>query len=168
MVYNPTFTRRQLKNKFSLLKKINYNPYLWWRMYESRTKPLNKRASLRDRILNGDFDFPHYWYQAEWVEHDINDLYEKHKDRVDVYIEKVPILTSRRKRLLEDFEREEKQKLETLIKDFSNNFLIDEEQTKKEMENCRGSLIDLYYIIEENYKKRITYGKKRGRPKKIA
>ena len=167
MVYNPTFTRRQLKNKFSLLKKINYNPYRWWRMYESRTKPLNKRASLRDRILNGDFDFPHYWYQAQWVEHDINDLYEKHKDRIDVYIEKVPILTSRRKRLLEDFEREEKEKLEILVKDFSNNFLIDEEQTKKEMENCRGSLIDLYYLIEEKYKIKHIIHEKRGRPKKV-
>jgi hypothetical protein len=39
-----------------------------------KNKPLDKRKPLRDRILNGDYDFSHYWYQAAWVEHDLNDL----------------------------------------------------------------------------------------------
>ena len=42
--------------------------------YESKNKPLKATASFRDTILNGDYDFSHYWYQAAWVEHDIDDL----------------------------------------------------------------------------------------------
>ena len=64
MVYNPVFTRGELQDKFSHLRKLKYNQFRWWRMYESTVKPLIANAPLRDRIANGEYDFPHYWYQA--------------------------------------------------------------------------------------------------------
>ena len=40
------------------------------------------------------------------------------------------------------------------------------DEVKEEMVNCRGSLIDLYYIIEEKYKIKYIIYEKRGRPRK--
>ena len=69
----------------------------------------------------------------------------------------------------EDFEKDEHERLESLIKNFTIYFRCNREQVEEEMLNCSGSLIDLYYIIEEKYK--IIHApylfKRRGRPKKV-
>jgi hypothetical protein len=88
MVFNPTLSRERLQKEFSKLQKLNYNQFRWWRMYDVKNKPLDKRKPLRDRILNGDYDFSHYWYQAMWCEHEINDLFEQYKDDVVQYVDK--------------------------------------------------------------------------------
>ena len=107
MVYKITFTREELEEKFSHLQKLNYNQFRWWRMYDVKKKPLAAYCSLRDRIANGDYDFSHYWYQAAWVEHDINDLAIKCKDDAGLFSEKVQVLSARRKRLYEDYEKDD-------------------------------------------------------------
>tara|TARA_S200002703_G_scaffold142888_2_gene135519 strand:+ start:1196 stop:1618 length:423 start_codon:yes stop_codon:yes gene_type:complete len=140
-------------------------------MYDTKNKPLDKRQPLRDRILNGDYDFSHYWYQAAWVEHDLNDLEIECKDDVGLFVEKGAVLRARRKRLLEDFERDEKEKLEELYREFPKYFKVSKDQVKEEMANFSGSLIDFYYHIDDKYKiLHISYEqiKKRGRPRKTA
>ncbi len=171
MVFNPTLTRSRLQKEFSKLQKLNYNQFRWWRMYDTKNKPLDKRQPLRDRILNGDYDFSHYWYQAAWVEHDLNDLEIECKDDVGLFVEKGAVLRARRKRLLEDFERDEKEKLEELYREFPKYFKVSKDQVKEEMANFSGSLIDFYYHIDDKYKiLHISYEqiKKRGRPRKTA
>jgi len=172
MVFNPALSRNQLQQKFSKLQKLNYNQFRWWRMYDTKNKPLDKRQPLRDRILNGDYDFSHYWYQAAWVEHDLNDLQIECKDDSGLFVEKGAVLRARRKRLLEDFERDEKEKLEGLYNEFPKYFRISKDEVKKEMEQFNGSLIDFYYYLDDKYKilhKPSPYGKKkRGRPRKTA
>ena len=170
MVFNPTLTRSRLQKEFSKLQKLNYNQFRWWRMYDTKNKPLDKRQPLRDRILNGDYDFSHYWYQAAWVEHDLNDLEIECKDDVGLFVEKGAVLRARRKRLLEDFERDEKEKLEGLYNEFPKYFKISKDQVKEEMLKFSGSLIDFYYYIDDKYK--IIFAsyplkRKRGRPKKV-
>ena len=169
MVFNPTLSRKRLQKEFSKLQKLKYNQFRWWRMYDVKNKPLDKHKPLRDRILNGDYDFSHYWYQAAWVEHDLNDLEKECNGDDGLFVEKSALLRARRKRLLEDFERDEKEKLEALYTEFPKYFRINQDQVKEEMENFSGSLIDFYYHIEEKYK--ITFTpyesiKKRGRPRK--
>ena len=171
MVFNPTLTRSRLQKEFSKLQKLNYNQFRWWRMYDTKNKPLDKRQPLRDRILNGDYDFSHYWYQAAWVEHDLNDLEIECKGDVGLFVEKGAVLRARRKRLLEDFERDEKEKLEELYREFPKYFKVSKDQVKEEMANFSGSLIDFYYHIDDKYKiLHISYEqiKKRGRPRKTA
>ena len=82
------------------------------------------------------------------------------------YLEKTAVLRARRKRLIEDFEKDEHERLESLIKNFTIYFRCNREQVEEEMLNCSGSLIDLYYIIEEKYKVvPMPYPlKRRGRP----
>ena len=167
--YSPVTSREQLEKKFSKLRKLNYNAFRWWRMYDNPNKPLCNRSLFRDRILNGDFDYSHYKYQAEWCEHEMNDIAEECKEDIGKYVEKTSLLRSRRKRLLEDFEKDENSKLEMLIKAFTVHFRCNEEQVYEEISKCSGSLMDLYYIIEDKY--RIVHMpyplKRRGRPKKV-
>ena len=174
MVYKPTFTREELKEKFSHLQKLNYNQFRWWRLYDVKKKPLAAHFPLRNRIENGDYDFSHYWYQAAWVEHDINDLLIECKDDAGLFSEKVQVLSARRKRLYEDYEKDEKWKLDDLVKEFSRNFHITKDEAGLEMEEFSGTLLELYdyisthskYKLKSNKSPRVTF-KKRGRPKKV-
>ncbi len=166
MIYSPSLTRRQLQNRFSKLQKLNYNQFRWWRMYESKNKPLKGKASFRDRILNGDYEVSCYLDQARWCEHEINDLYERYKNDDVQLSENTKMWKARRSRLIEDYDREELEKLTAITNGFHQNFQITKDEVKKEMVNCRGSLIDLYYIIEEKYKIKYIIHEKRGRPKK--
>ena len=171
MVFNPALSRSFLKKEFSKLQKLNYNQFRWWRMYDVKNKPLDKRQPLRDRILNGDYDFSHFWYQVAWVEHDLNDLQVECKGDDGLFVEKGAVLRARRKRLLEDFEKDEKEKLEELYREFPKYFRVSKDQVKEEMAKFSGSLIDFYYHMDEKYK--ITFIpyesiKKRGRPRKAS
>ena len=165
--YNPTTTREQLDKKFSKLRKLNYNAFRWWRIYDNPNKPLDNRALFRDRILNGDFDYSHYKYQADWCEHEMNGVASKYGDDIGRYVEETSLLRSRRKRLLEDFEKDENGKLNLLYQQFVKHFKIDNEQVIEEALECRGELIDLYYLIEDKYSKYNIIRSKRGRPKKV-
>ena len=91
MVFNPTLSRSRLQKEFSKLQKLNYNQFRWWRMYDVKVKPLDKRKPLRDRILNGDYDFSHFWYQAAWIEHDLNDLEIECNGDSGLFVEKGPL-----------------------------------------------------------------------------
>lgn len=168
-MYTPTLSREELEEKFSKLRKLKYNQFRWWRMYDNPNKPLHKRKPLRDKILNGDFDYSHYVYQAMWCEHELNDIWDECYPDLGKFNEQSSLLRTRRKRLLEDFEKDESQKLDSLITEFTHNFKCTKEQVTKEMEECLGSLIDLYYIIEDKYKIEIMPypTKRRGRPKKV-
>ena len=152
MVYKPAFSRKELKEKFSHLQKLNYNQFRWWRMYDVKKKPLAAYCSLRDRIANGDYDFSHYWYQAAWVEHDINDLAIECKDDAGLFSEKVQVLSARRKRLYEDYEKDEKWKLDDLVKEFSRNFHITKDEAMLEMEKFSGTLLELHDYISTHSK----------------
>ena len=56
--------------------------------------------------------------------------------------------------------------MQEIFSQFQKNFDITREQVEKEAIECRDDLIDLYYIIEEKYRKK-SYVSKRGRPKKL-
>ena len=71
-----------------------------------------------------------------------------------------------RKTEMQDFDREELEKLTAIVDGFVKNFQITKDEVQEEMINCRGSLIDLYYIIEEKYKIKYIIHEKRGRPRK--
>ena len=177
MVFKPTLTRSRLQKEFSKLQKLNYNQFRWWRMYDTKKKPLDKRQPLRDRILNGDYDFSHFWYQAAWCEHELNDLYAKCKGQDGLtdegrFNQEGAVLKARRKRLLEDFEKDEFDKLTELYNEFPKYFSVSKDQVKEEMTNFSGSLIDFYYHMDDKYKiihqLPPSFRKRgRGRPKKV-
>ena len=166
-MFNPPMSREQVEKQLLQYQKINYNQFRWWRMYQPKNKPLDNRQPLRDRILNGDFDFSCYKAQIYWCEYQLNDIHEECHPDTQKYLEKTAVLRARRKRLIEDFERDEKDRLESLIKEFTRYFRCDRDQVIEEMLNCSGELIDLYYIIKEKHQViPMSYAtmRRRGRP----
>jgi|TARA_B100000768_G_scaffold43912_1_gene42695 hypothetical protein len=149
-------------------QQINYNRFMWWRWYQDKNKPLGYKADFRDKIFNGDFDPSCYMWQVYLCEHMLNDLQEEASDgQLDHTSEKVRLLKARRKRLQEDHEKDENGKLDSLWTHFQKHFDITKKQAEEEAIKCRGEIIDLYYIIEDKYRKQIKVSR-RGRPKKYA
>lgn len=168
-MFNPPLSREQVKKELSKYQPLNYNQFRWWRLYAPKNKPLDKRQPLRDRIFNGDFNFSCYKAQIYLVEYQLNDILEECGGEYAKYLEKTSVIRARRKRLIEDFEKDEKEKLDSLITEFTKYFKCNRKQVIEEMEKCSGELIDLYHIIEEKYKVvHMPYPlKRRGRPKKV-
>ena len=170
-IFDPSISRKDLQKSFNKLQKLNYNQFRWWRMYESKNKPLDNRKPLRERIMNGDFEFSHYYLQALWVEHDLNDLQIECNGDSGLFVEKGAVLRARRKRLYEDYESDERDKLRELKKGLLANFKISKQQLEKVIEEFGGTTLELYFHLDDNYK--IIYQispllkKRRGRPKKL-
>jgi len=167
-MFNIPWSREEVEKQLSQYQKINYNQFRWWRMYQPKNQSLTNRHPLRDRILNGDFDFSCYKAQIYLVEHQLNELLQECDGDYQKYLEKGAVQLARRKRLIEDFEKDEVERLSSLKTAFTQHFRCNKKQVEEEMMNCRGSLIDLYYIIEDKYKiVLMPYPlKRRGRPSK--
>ena len=63
----------KLKRKFF---KKPYDRFMWWRSYTPKNKPLGIKASLIDRIINGDFEAGPFLLEVELVHHTINEKYK--------------------------------------------------------------------------------------------
>ena len=152
MIYNPPLTEEQLEKKFSKLRKLKYNQFRWWRMYDAKNQPLHKYSPLIDRIKNGDFDYSHYIYQAMWCEHEMNKLYMSiGPEDMGRYVEESSLLRTRRKRLLEDFHKDEKEKMEAITKEFALAFRLPKDEIKVYMGEFGGTLEELYIKLEQKY-----------------
>ena len=97
------FIEKQLKN----YQQLNYNRFRWWRWYEAKNKPLGYKADFREKIFNGDFDSSCYGWQAYLCEHMLNELTIEVEGDIQKYNEKGAVLKARRKRLWEDYEKDE-------------------------------------------------------------
>ena len=160
-MFNPSIPKSTIKKQLSNYKKLNYNRFMWWRWYDEKNKPLPNKADFRDKIFNGDFNLSSYQLQAYLCEHMLDDLQQESSDgELDHTSEKVRMLKARRKRLLEDFEKDENSKLESLYKHFEKYFNITKEKVIEECLECSGELIDLYYIIEDKYERKIKLKRK--------
>lgn len=158
-------SRKFIEKRLTEFQKLNYNQFRWWRWYEAKNKPLPNKSDFRDKIMNGDYDQGPYSLQAQLCEHMLNDLYEECTPDLQKYLEKSKLLSARRKRLWEDHEKDENGKLNDLIVAFTKNFRITKDEIYQEIDICMGTILDLYYQIEEKYNK-IYIKSRRGRPSK--
>ena len=169
-MYSIPLSRKEVEKQLSTYQKINYNQFRWWRMYQPKNKPLDSRKPLRDRILNGDFDYTCYRAQQYLVEYQLEDLLKECNNDYQMFLEKGAVQLARRKRLIEDSEKDEAERLNSLITEFTKYYRLNKSQVEEEMINFSGdSLIDFYYHIDEKYKiVHMPYPlKRRGRPKKV-
>ena len=152
-MYTPSHTREQLLGtKLKGLRKLNYNPFTWWRMYESTNKPLSSRAHISDKIKNGDYDYPHWKYQAELCEHDLNDMWKKVAPDYAKWVEESSLMRARRKRLMEDHEKEENRKLEEIVKEFTKYYRVTKEEVVDMMLDWDGDLYGFYQFMDDRYR----------------
>jgi hypothetical protein len=169
-MYKIPLSRKEVEKQLSQYQKINYNQFRWWRMYQPKNKPLHNRQPLRDRILNGDFDYTCYRAQQYLIEYQLEDLLKECNNDYQMFLEKGKMQLARRKRLIEEAEKDEAERLNSLIIEFTKNYRLNKKQVEEEMINFSGdSLIDFYYHIDEKYKiVHMPYPlKRRGRPKKV-
>lgn len=153
--YKPVHEVKWLENYLSTnYYKKKYDRFMWWRSYTLKNSPLGNRHSLKDRILNGDFDLGPYIYEIELVEHRLN---EKHiklgHDEVQLR-EAIQMDKARRKRLQEDRDKDEKSKLEDLKRCFLFDVRMNSKQYNREVINYRGpDLINFYYRMVDKFGK---------------
>ena len=113
--YSPTTSLEELEDHLTTnYFKKPYDRFMWWRSYTLKNKPLTSRHPFKDRILNGDFDIGSFKYEAQVVEHRMNDKWRELYRDTGRYVEETSLDRARRKRLLEDFEKDEANKLQEL------------------------------------------------------
>ena len=74
--YNPPLSKKEVLEELSKYRKLNYNKFKWWRMYDYWNQPLSVKRDIKDRIRNGDFERSVYAPQVWLVEHELNELFE--------------------------------------------------------------------------------------------
>ncbi len=156
--FKPVHSVEWLENYFTenFFKKP-YDRFMWWRGYVTKKKPLFPQAFFKDKVENGDYDYPHYRYEAELVEHKLREAY---LNRIDIvqFNESQSLNMARRKRLLEDHEKEENKRLEALYKECYRTFRITKERVEEEIMNLDGDTVkDLYLVLEEKYGPKLNY-----------
>jgi len=121
-------------------------------MYESTNKPLSSRAHISDKIKNGDYDYPHWKYQAELCEHDLNDMWKKMAPDYAKWVEESSLMRARRKRLMEDHEKEENRKLEEIVREFTKYYRVTKEEVIDKMLDWEGDLYGFYQFMDDRYR----------------
>lgn len=152
--YNPIHSLEWLEKFFAEnYYKKPYDRFMWWRSYTPKNKPLHNRQPFLDRLRNGDFDIAPYRLESEIVEHGMNNKWKEYGYlEPGRWNEATSVDRARRKRLLEDYDKEETKRLEELRKGFITTLKMTGDQYDQEVINAEdGDLVDFYYKMEEKY-----------------
>jgi hypothetical protein len=153
--------------ELSKLQPLNYNKFMWWRTHTQKGHPLGRRSPLKARIINGDFNFSCYYWQAQNTVIQARKKLDLTKDDSQTQYEKVTMEVARYRRLMEDFNKEESARIEELITAFTSSFKITEDEFFDRLSNWAGDLLSFYESLEEFGQPTPVEIRKRGRPKKI-
>ena len=154
-------------NEISKLQPLNYNQFRWWRRFDSKVKPLPRGTKFIDRIKNGEFEFSHYYWQWKLSELEINELYTKYKGDIQKLLENNSVDLARRKRLIEDFEKDENDRLKSLQDGFLREFEMTREEYYSHIEEFDGTIEDFYIYCLKTFDRTGKQPERRGRPKKV-
>ena len=148
-----------INKHISKLQPLKYNQFYWWRKFKDKS-PLSSKEVVHARIDNGDFDFSSYYWQAQYalIEMEektghISDPGNRH-DAQTIYRE-------RYRRLMNDYEKDEAQRLAEYKKTITNLFEIEDNDLEKKMEDYDGTLKELYILIKNNYNFRTVRKRKK-------
>jgi len=147
---------------------LNYNRFMWWRSHTDNVKPLGKRATLKSRIENGDFNESSYFMQAQLALHNAKDKVDLKRHNHSDQLEILAVDLARYKRLMEDYEKEETGRLEALYDAFTSHFQITRQELIDELCEWNMDLLSYYNYCNE-FKRTTPYANRksrRGRPRK--
>ena len=157
-----------VKQEISKLQPLNYNQFRWWRRFDSKSKPLPKGSTLIQRIKNNEFEFSHYYWQAQFCEMEINEKVKEYRGDIQMLLEKNSVDLARRKRLWEDFNKTEAELLATLKKEFLREFEMSSQQYEEHISNFDGTLEEFYMYCLKTFDRSGRKPERRGRPPKKA
>lgn len=150
--YSPTQSLEWLEGYFKKhYFKKPYNKFMWWRSYTPIKKPLDRRAIFRDKLKNGDFDMAPYYFEAQIVEHKMNEKFIDCDGDQVIFRDVTKLDCARRKRLLEDFDKEETERLEELRKLFILEFNMTGEQYDREVVKPSKNLLGFYDKMKKKF-----------------
>lgn len=165
--HRPKWSKKWIEKKLSeRYFKKPYDRFMWWRGFTPKSKPLTNRHPLRDRIANGDFEQGPYLLEVELNYHTMNEKYLESitpDGEVDfnLYHTNTSINRARKKRLIEDHEKDEAKKLLELRDEFLKEFKMNGDQYDKEVISTTGTTLEFYFQMEEKY------GKRAIKPKRV-
>jgi hypothetical protein len=166
MLYT-TSDPKLVKREIAKLQPLNYNQFMWWRRFASKVKPLPKGATFLQRIQNQEYEFSHYFWQWKLTELEINDLHVKYNGDIRKLLEKNSVDLARRKRLIEDFEKDEATRLKALRDGFLREFVMSREDYYLHIGNFDGTIEEFYMYCLKTFDKSGKPVERRGRPKKV-
>jgi len=139
-------SREVVDKNLSRYQPLNYNRFMWWRTHTDNVKPLGKRALLKDRIINGDFNESSYFMQAQLALYQAKDKVNLNKHNHSDQLEILSVDLARYKRLMSDYEKEETARLEALYEAFTKTFNMTRTELEEELCNWSGDLLSLYLL----------------------
>jgi hypothetical protein len=134
-----------LQEKIASYEKLNYNRWFWWRRFKGR-ETLHKYQPLKDKIVNGDYEPSDYHWWMLWENELEQESLSKMTD-VGKQHEARCLFGERRRRLMNDFEKDEAKILEAMYKDFWLAFRMKQDEVEDEMFNFDGTLLEFYHYI---------------------
>ena len=166
---NIRHSREVVMKHINRLQPLNYNKFMWWRTHTDKVMPLGKRAPLKERILNGDFNPSSYLWQAQFALYTALDKINLEEDDHQKQIEILQVDMARHKRLMEDFEKEEPTRLEALYDAFTTSFQITREELEERLIQWPGDIMSFYESCCMFMRTTPAENRKnmRGRPRKI-
>jgi len=159
---DPKVIQREIKK----LQPLNYNQFMWWRRFASKNKPLPKGATFLQRIQNSEFEFSHYFWQAQLCELEINEKHKEYKGDIQILLEKNGVDLARRKRLWEDFNKTEAELLVNLKKGFLREFVMTSLEYETHITNFDGTTEEFYMYCLKTFDRSGKPVERRGRPPK--
>jgi hypothetical protein len=149
------------------LQPLNYNKFYWWRSFGPKKKPLLKTHPFKDRVMNGDYEFSSYYWMAQYTAHNARKKFNPEIDDTSRQLDKLGTDISRYRRLMLDFEKEEKERINEFLEELLKEFFIEPEVLDNELLSFDGVTKDFYLYLESRYNKRIRIKSKRGRKKRL-
>jgi hypothetical protein len=139
-------SKENISKEISKLTPISYNRFYWWRKYATGETPISKRSSIEDKIKAGYYNFPtSYFWQSQQALAELDNFHPED-------IEKRGIVKTRYKRLTEDYHKDENIKLQRIIEDFTDGYILKKEQVLEVMETFDGTIEELHQHFETKYR----------------
>lgn len=141
-------------------KPLKFNVFYWHRRYPTH-KPLKPKARIDEKIKNGDFEYSPYGmqinYEYWWMAQEIADIrnsdsapetkWEKERNTIKMYNRRI-------ENLRKDFDRDEKERLESLQYSLRYWFGGTKEQVRnfiyQHAEGTTEELVKQYKLWKEN------------------
>jgi hypothetical protein len=135
----------ELKDRISTFRKNTYNRFYWWRRFQPR-QSLHAYRRLDERISNGDFEVSDYHWQTLW-ENELEKQAVSEESSIDKQHEIRCMFGERRRRLNNDYEKDEQKILDEMYKAFRVELRMSKDKVEEEMLNFDGTLSEFYYYI---------------------
>ena len=127
-------------------------PFYWWRRFKSH-KNLPYRATLINKIRNGDFEYPILFKQAdwelEWMKQDQKVFIKEYKGydytQDSLYHDIERRYIKRYNLLFKDAHHQELDRLNRLVENLSDEFTIKKTLIREWMDTFTGTTEQLYY-----------------------